>query len=202
MSLTPDLEALEKQAYASRWQDGLLDLFIGLGILLVGIFWLTPMAGMGGVAPALLIVFWLPARRLVTERRAGYVEFGPERKARERRGLIGLLAMGVLSLLLGIAAFVILNRSGLATGEWIEMGVPALPGVLLGIGAVAGGLMLGVPRILGYGVLMALLAALATALGLEPGVYMAFTGALITSVGVVLLARFFRDHPRPEEAAG
>lgn len=181
----------------SRWDDGLLDLFIGLAMLLVGLTWMTPMAGLGGLAPAVLLLLWVPARRRVVARRVEAAGGGSEARTPKRRSSVAIL---LIVLALGTLGGLVLVRAGRATGEWIAMGVPALPGVLLGIGAVAVGLLLGVARVLAHGVLMALLAAGATALGVGPAAYMAFTGTVVAGVGVVLLRRFVREHPTAEGA--
>jgi hypothetical protein len=184
-----DLRSLEGSAYASRWEDGLLELFAGTALLLVGVAWLTPMAGLGGVAPVLLIPFWPLARRAVTEPRAGYVEFRADRKAKERKAHMNLVLLGVVAFVLGVAAYLVVSRDVVGRDGLIMMLVPALPGLLLALGAIVTGWMLG------------LLALLGVYFDAHPGVYMAAGGALVAASGLTMLVRFVRSHPLPDKAA-
>jgi hypothetical protein len=196
-----DLRSLEGSAYASRWEDGLLELFAGTALLLVGVAWLTPMAGLGGVAPVLLIPFWPLARRAVTEPRAGYVEFRADRKAKERKAHMNLVLLGVVAFVLGVAAYLVVSRDVVGRDGLIMMLVPALPGLLLALGAIVTGWMLGLSRWFLYAASLALLALMGVYFDAHPGVYMAAGGALVAASGLTMLVRFVRSHPLPDKAA-
>lgn len=195
-----DLDKLEETTYASRWDDGLLDLFAGVSVLVLGVMWLIPgAAAFGGFAPVLLIPIWPAVRKRVTEPRVGYVEFGAARKGRERRVQLALFLAGTAALFLGVAAYFIANGDGWRSEDWVAMVIPALPGVLLGFGGVMAGFMADLDRLMGYGLLMAALAAVFTYYGAEPGVYLAVGGVMVTVFGVVRLVRFLKNHPVPTE---
>lgn len=195
MNATTDLQDIEQGLYASRWDDGLLDLFAGLGVLLVGIGWLGPWPALGGVAPALLIPIWPLVRRRFVEPRSGFVAFGPQRGRAERRSLVGLVGLG-----LGTFAFAVIGYVASRGGDaWLPAVIPALPGVLIGLGGVVVGLTFQLRRMVTYGLLAAAVAGAFTLLGTEPGVYLVVTGALISIAGAARLARFIREHPVPPE---
>lgn len=196
-----DLDKLEQKVYASRWDDGLLDLFVGVSVLGIGVLWMIPrMAGFGGILPVLLIPFWPLARKRITEPRAGFVEFTDERRGRERRGMRTMTVLGIGAFLLGVAAYFVAGVDGMMTKEWFRLAIPALPGVLIGLGAVAAGLMFQLDRFLSYGLLFTGLAAFLTFFGAEPGVYLAIGGGIVTVLGAVRLARFLRRYPIPKGA--
>lgn len=200
MNAAIDLNDIERKAYTSRWEDGLLDLFVGLAVTLVGIAWLTPWGGLGGIAPVLLVPIWAPARRRWIEPRAGHVVFGAARRRREQMGAVGLAALGAATLALGVLAFVAWNRAGGQTDLVLRTVIPALPGVLIGAGGVLAGLGFQAPRLITYGLLSVALAAAFTYAGLEPGVYLAVTGLAVTVAGAVRLAGWLRAHPVPDQA--
>jgi len=196
-----DLNELEQKAYGSRWDDGLLDLFAGVSVLLLGVLWLIPGAeAFGGIAPVLLVPIWPVARKRITEPRAGYVEFGDARRGQERRVFRSLLLVGMGALFLGVAAYFFVRGDGRMGEDWVAIVIPALPGVLVGIGAVLAGLMIGLDRLMAYGLLLMALATGFTYYGAEPGLYLAVGGAIVTVLGAIRLSRFMTAHPIPTEA--
>ncbi len=201
MSARLDLKAIEKRAYLSIWEDGLIDVFAGVALLGLGLFWLTDYAVFGGLLPALLIPFWPAARRWITVPRAGSVQFSRERRATERRKLSGLLFAGSATLLLGVALYFTVVRDGVSSREWLAAAIPALPGILLAFGATLTGSMIGARRFYAYGVLLVVGGGVGIWLRLEPGVYMAAAGAVILLAGLMMVVRFVRKYPIHGEAA-
>jgi hypothetical protein len=195
-----DLQSLEGRAYASRWEDGLLELFAGTALLLVGVAWLTPLAGLGGIAPVLLIPFWPLARRVVTEPRAGYVEFSAARRSRERKTHVNLVVLGAFAFVLGVVAYFVMSGDVVERDGLIMMLVPTLPGLLLALGAIVVGWMLGLTRWFAFAGVLVLFALLGAYFDTNPGVYMAAAGAVLAGAGLAMLVRFLRGHPVPHEA--
>ncbi len=75
MSNTIDLQTVEKNAYRASNQDGLIYLFSGLLVALVGLsLWDQHLAILGGLAPLLIFVVE-PIRKRITYPRIGFVKF-------------------------------------------------------------------------------------------------------------------------------
>ena len=66
---------LEIALFRSYWDDGLLDLLCGFGLLLIGLGWALDQVALAAALPALLVPLWGPLRRSLVEPRAGFVEF-------------------------------------------------------------------------------------------------------------------------------
>jgi len=193
-----NLGELERQSYRSRWQDGLLDLTGGLGVLAVGGSWTCELFwGVGFIAPV-LIVLWLLLRRRVVEPRIGKVRFRLERRESERSGIQGslLFGVGLLAMVLVIQLFRMRSEGGV--DAWVSDWIAALPSVLLALMALAAAALTGLGRFVAYAGVLLATATVATPLGMEPGAQMAISGAVITVVGLFLFARFLSGHPLPE----
>ncbi len=76
------LKELEKKAFTSYHQDGLLDIFLGIGIIVFGLGMATDQFYFGSIMPAILFPLWAAAKKAITIPRIGLVNFSPERKIR------------------------------------------------------------------------------------------------------------------------
>jgi hypothetical protein len=205
MNPEPDPKDIERKAFRSHWEDGFLEIFIGLMFLAslcgavlteVGISyrWTYVVIGAG-------VLLFIVGKRKVTLPRTGQVRFGAKRRADRRKLFAVLIAVQVLT-----AALLVLAWSGrAAAGPAAGFGLifrQALTGFLLftvPFGAMAifleNPLML-LPAFTGFlyeslqGVLPKLWDALLT-FG---------TGGLILAViGIVRLRRFMRKYNVPEK---
>lgn len=195
MNKSDNLHQIERRAYQTIWEDGLLDVFVGVAVVGMALFWVAGLAVWGGVLPALLVPVWQVARRQVVEPRSGYVEFSPERKAREKRGLGLMVLLGMLTLVLGVAGFFMVRSNPPELDSLLPVVVPALPAALLGLGGVLVGLLFGIRRFLTYGALLFIGGAAGALLRAEPGWHFLLPGVVILIVGVMLLVSFLRKYP-------
>ncbi len=197
-----DLHRLEASLYRSFWQDGLLDVFIGTGVLLIGFAWLAALVPLGAVVPAVLMPFWPIARKRLITPRAGYVRFSDARTRHERKQLRMLVGIGtgvfVLSLLGGIYAYFRVAAS--ASDAFLAMLVPALPNVLLALLLALGSLLFAIWRYLLYAILFVLVGVVGLMMGMHPGWQLVGAGALTLLAGLALLTHFLLHHPLPEPA--
>lgn len=103
-----DLKELERKAWTSYFEDGFLDIIIGL-ILLVSI--LSSTLSEMGVSDLIRITIYLPlmflcpviyvlGKRYVTIPRLGFVKFGPERKAKRTKVIITLIISQLVLLII------------------------------------------------------------------------------------------------------
>ena len=100
-----DLSNVERKTYLSFHQDGLLDILIGIFILGLGI----SMSGLHFLLTFIIMFvfttsidsFW-NVKKSVIYPRLGYVNFSPERRAKEKRKLTALATVWVVPLVLVI----------------------------------------------------------------------------------------------------
>ena len=195
MNTYADLESVESKAYESTWDDGLIDAFVGVSLLGLGLFWLTDYAVFGGCIPALLMPIWPRLRRQLTAPRRGLVQFREGRRNTERRKLQGLFVAGLATFVLGVVLYFALGRTGVADGDWVRIVIPGLPGVLLAVGASLAGAMIGAHRFHLYAGLLVVGASVGIWLRWEPGLYLAGAGAVVLVTGIVMVVRFVRTYP-------
>lgn len=196
-AVASEIEALEKRVYTSTWDDGLIDLFAGLGLTLVGIAWLFDLVALGPIAPAVIISCWPAARRRIREPRAGYVRIGESRRRQEKSNVWFLMALATATFLLGLFGYVYLVRAGVPTAGIVRLLVPGLPAALLGIGTLIVGRMLGLVRFYAYGLALFSGAAVVAGLRFDPGAALIVGGAAMLLTGAALLKRFLRLYPVP-----
>jgi len=191
MRFATDLGARERGIYRASFDDGLLDLFSGLGLMLIGLAWLVDLVALGAVAPALLLPFWPLARRRITEPRTGFARFREERVALETRKQLGLVAVGCLFLAAAVASWFAARAAIRDNAAQLVAGLPA---ALLAIGAVLAGMLLGLARFGVYAIFLIGAGALVIRENLEPGWSILGGGAAILLCGLGLLARFVATH--------
>ena len=93
---TPNLAKVEQRIFRSYWQDGLLDLLVGVSAVLIGGCWLSGVSVLSLGVPIVTIFFWIWIRRRVTEPTLGHVVFSPKRQHDLKHGLIAILALGLV----------------------------------------------------------------------------------------------------------
>jgi hypothetical protein len=195
-----DLKQVERNLFRDYLQDGLADMLLGAGFLLVGL--LLPTGGLV-VWAVLLLVFFAPLlarlKRRFTYPRTGYVEL--------RQGDPGALPWFVLgSLVLGLLALVaVLIVAGFIAdpGRWYRW-MPVffgiwLAGIFLGLGLQV--------RLARYYVVAGVALASAPLAPFVPmneklgnlGLCFAAMGAVLLAYGVFAFIRFLHRHPLPAE---
>lgn len=184
---------LEQKAYGAEFASGLLETFVGVGLLCVGIGWLAGYIAIASVAPAMLAVLWPGVRSRFIAPRAGRVRFKAERRRRERTGFVGMLALGVATFGLGIAVF--LTRSQGAASVAVDELIRGLPAALLAVGALLAALVFQLRRIYGHAILLLVGGVSAVVFDFDPGWSLLGTGVVLVVAGVLLLFMFFRNEP-------
>lgn len=189
-----NLDDLERDAYQDAFSDGLLDLVIGLILAWIGIIWLwiESLPGLAGVGSAVLVWALLRIRTRIVEPRLGYVRWRAPRLRWERRQIILLTGFVMAAFLLGNGVMYAIRQGDTLEAQGI---VPGLPAFVLGIGAFVVATKAGFKRLWVYGVVLVVAAAATSLADANPGGSLLASGALICSVGGVLLARFLHAHP-------
>jgi hypothetical protein len=206
-----NLKDVERRAWRSTFQDGLLDIFLGLLLLAMAAgAWISDndfsrglhMGVFIGLEVGALLAFWL-GKRFITVPRMGLVKFGPKGKARKRRALW----VGTGSVLVGLAFLVI---SLVVRGDQSQR---MLWDVIIPVGYVLnmlvifslGAYFLDVERLYFIGLMYALPIPMDMLQRGLVGVDLTFLAFGIPAVvvlvmGGIVLRRFLRNHPIPVEA--
>jgi hypothetical protein len=196
----PNLKEIEKRAYMSYHQDGLLDIFAGLYILGFGLGIIMDVLwefGFGVIMPAILIAtvlpIWIEAKRKITMPRIGFVNFGT-------RGANKLTAVFIGTMVAGLGAFFIFTLATFQgeSRQWLDL--IAQNGMLIvGFGTLLVctlfGYTMGLKRLYAYG----LLAVIVLAIGHFMGIFFAYIitalGITVMIAGFALLIGFVRKYP-------
>lgn len=185
---------LEQNLYRHYWDDGLLDLFAGVGVLGIGLFWIFDVVVGAAILPALLAPLWGPFRQKITEPRMGLVEFSDEREKRTRRFMLNVFLAGVGTFCLAVLLYFYTHVNGLPANITLIAGLPAC---LLGVLAFFAAVLTGVYRFFIYSAWMIIAGTVCALAGADPGVPMTAGGAAITICAVILMARFIGRYPAP-----
>jgi len=196
------LQTNPQEDYLHYHNDGLLDIFIGLGILVVGLGMLTDIYYVFiAILPAIMIPVWRDAKKRYTAPRMKTIHF-PEvdRIARRTMALLtGLLMAGMLVFL--VVAMVVLfeSQSNGLLPIWLQTFIKEYFWLLLGaFGAGVLSLIAWLYRLNRYFIYAALtlaICAIATLLSAPFWLTVVLTGATITFFGLAVLLRFMQDYP-------
>jgi hypothetical protein len=195
-----DLRHVEANIFRSTYQDGLMELYLGLMLLSLGsgrvldALKLSDNATLlvGVIGMMVLIAGLIVVRECVVIPRRGRVRFSAQRQRRQQRVALGWI-VGTY------AAFGILYAVGtayLALGRWVVL---AIFGAIIVLPFWLGAHFLQIPRLYSYGALM----VVALLAGHEVGSALAgliAAGGVMIVIGIVLLIRFVRQHPIPSAA--
>ena len=200
MTEQPNLKEIERRAYMSYHQDGLMDIFAGLYVLGFGlgifmqIIWDS---SFGVIMPAILITtvlpIWIAAKRKITMPRIGFVNFGT-------RGANKLTVVFIGTMVAGLFAFFAFtfatSQSGLR--QWLNLivqnGMLIVGFATLAVCAIFGYTM-GLKRLYAYG----LLAVIVLVIGHFMGIFFAYIittlGITVMVAGLALLIGFVKKYP-------
>jgi hypothetical protein len=195
-----DLKALERRAFRSTFQDGLMEIYLGLMLLSFGSGRLldalnlsdnaTLLVGViGGMA---LIAGVILVRETVVIPRRGRVRFGVQRRRRQQ----GVAWAWIVGWYAALGILFAVGTGHLALGRWAVL---AIFGAIIVLPFWLGAYGLQIPRLYAYGVLI----AAALLIGHAAGSVLAgliTLGVIMIGIGIVLLVRFVREHPIPTTA--
>ncbi len=105
MNTGTDLKALERKAYLSYHNDGLLDAGVGLIFLMFGIGIVFDVPWLAGVFAALGISSYAGLKAAITMPRVGLVRFNPKRRRREKKQYRFFLVFFTATFLMGMAGW-------------------------------------------------------------------------------------------------
>jgi hypothetical protein len=111
-----NLKEIERRAFLSYHKDGIIDIYLGMGIALASSIFLDFFPGLMGIIPILPIMY-AASKKQYTIPRLGYVKFSSTTKGRARNSLTLAMILGTVSAVAGLFAFYTSLSSGY---HWIE----------------------------------------------------------------------------------
>ena len=211
MSNVLDLKQIERKAFRSTYQDGLLDIIIGAFIACMAITLYHPESGYSPMyiiamvlIYAVLFGFFWAAKKYITLPRMGQVRFGPIRQHKNK----------TLAIILGIIVLIQVFLVGMTVFGWHNpvfgaklfgsfgdysqehLAVSALSSLFVGPPMLVIAFMIDFPRGYYIAVLMAL--AVFLMILINQPIYPVVIGGLIIVPGVVLFISFLKKYPIPQ----
>ena len=190
-----DLKEIERRAYLTYHKDGILDIYLGLGIMTVAtVFFYEVFMYITGTI-ALLPILYAGSKKQYTIPRLGYVKFSQSTQGRARNSVTLALLLGSMSAVAGFFAFYSVISSGYS---WIEPLIAnwriTLAVILLGVFSMFG-YVSDLRRMYHYGLLSSIVFLSGMFLPI-PGYMLILTvGGIISINGISLLYRFTQEYP-------
>ncbi len=201
MTKEPNLKEIERTAYMSYHQDGLLDIFAGLYILGFGLGLFMDVIldfGMGVILMpscfiAIALPLWIAAKRKITMPRIGFVRFGTGSTSKIMAIFIGIAVAG-----LGFFLAFTLTTSQSVSRQWLDL-IFQNGMLIIGSGSLAVcvlfGYSMGLRRLYAYGVLGMIVLVIGHIMGIFFGYILMALGTAVMLTGAVLLTDFVRKYP-------
>ena len=192
MSDALDLKNLERKAYLSYADDGLLEMFLGLAIIVFGLGLQLGQETVGFLIPICLVALGPMLKRAITLPRLGFAKFGPERQTRLKRAMVFFVVFFTFTALAGVGALWSFENTSLwRTGPLKHFG--SLPLGIIGALTMAGlAYWEQVRRYLVYSVMI-------PAVLIAGPLHLMFLGAAFMIPGMVVFASFLNKHPKIEK---
>jgi hypothetical protein len=194
-----NLKEIERKAYTSYHQDGVIEISIAFTILAFSLMIISDLPWLGGVIGIAAISFYAGAKKALTVPRIGYVKF-PQQRAQRMTAVA--VALGVLAFVAGMVALVQTTAQG--TPDWLML---LFDNYMLTIGtAVAALLLLGgyafkTKRICAYALLTLVMFVVGHFIYFPLPYYLTALGTIILACGLFLMIRFVSKYPKATETA-
>lgn len=205
MAEDANLKKLEKNAYLSYHNDGLIDIFTGLYAILYGVIFFTEPAAyfffLGFIVVAVPIYIWV--KNKVTVPRMGFVKFKPERQARIQlfQGVIFFIVLLAVIVTMAIWALTAFKMMPAWLIGFLEQYYMVYYGLILAVIVLVGAYLTEIKRLYVYALVVFI-----TFIGLhfidvpqKLGLGLMIAGTVILLSGIVTLLLFLKNYPEPKE---
>jgi hypothetical protein len=193
-----NLKEIEKKTYMSYHQDGLIDLFIGSGILFAILCFLTELFWLAGAFVIFAVPAYTFARRKITAPRIGLVKFA--QNAQHKTLFILLMLIGNIFLFFVLGLFLYRNN----IPAWIIENITAHPSLVIGsIGVfliLLTAIISGIKRFYLYAVSIFIIFLIGEILLIDLLLSSALVSGIFIFVGLATLLNFIHENPSRAEA--
>ncbi len=214
MTTQLNLKEIERKAFRSTYQDGLLDIELGLVVVGMSVFIYRPPGGYSPLNILLMLavvglanLLFFAGKKFITLPRMGQVRFGAARK-QKKTTLVAIMGVVVL-IQVAILGLTVLGWADPQVGAQIK-GFFKVSDVMDLVVAAVGSLFVGPSMILmahfsdfrrGYYIAVLMSLAVFLTLYLNEPLYPILIGGMIVLPGLVIFVRFLRKYPLPHEDA-
>ena len=205
MNKQKSLREVEKRTYMSYHQDGLIDIFVSVyvlmfasGILLMTLtdfsMWFVIPAM--GIFPAIIAPIWVSAKKQITMPRIGYVKFGS-------KGAKKLMAIFIGLMVAGLGVFMVFTFAS-SQGWALTLKDLIISNGMISIGIGAASIsslfayIMGLKRLYAYGLFTLALFITGHLITIPFGYLLLTIGLVIIINGFALLTQFIRKYPLPQ----
>lgn len=197
-----NLKEIEKKTYISYHQDGLIDIFVGLYILLfgVGLFLrthteFTTWFIIPAIFPSVMIPIWISFKRRITIPRIGYVKFGLRSANKLMVVFLGLAVVG-------LGVFMVFGFGGLMDQGWAITLMDLIVSysmIIIGVSAFLLSSLfaytMGLKRLYAYGLVALLMFTIGHFMMFQFEYFPIIIGSAIIIYGLMLLRQFLQKYP-------
>lgn len=189
-----NLEEIRRKAYTSYHQDGLIDILAACSILSFAAWTILDMIWLGWMSIVISTSIYAAAKRALTIPRIGFVKFPQQRT---RGMLTALVALGALSSVLGLIAF--MQVEGGTTPTWLLLAIEYYM-IVIGVSTAAlfsaAGYTFRTNRMYAYALLTLIIFVPGHFLNFPFYYYLLLLGTLTLLLGLGQMTRFVRKYPR------
>ena len=200
MSDKIDLKEIERRAYTSYHEDGIVDIIIGVCVLTLSLYVFAEMLWLMGSLIVVYTPMYMNMKQRFTFPRLGQVTFSKSRVGKMRRSFTFLVALNVVAVLMGFYFW--MAFAGGTPPSWFPLFVEYFAVV---IGVIGAGIFAIVARLTEidrfnrYAAATLVAMASANFLGTPFLIHIAVLGAFIGVSGYLQLQSFKRKYPLIEE---
>jgi len=195
------LREIEKKTYMSYHQDGLLDIFVGVYVLLFGSGILLRSVGdfstwfvIPAIFPAIMVPIWISVKKQITMPRIGYVKFRSGGANRLTAVFIGLMVAGLGVFMAFTFASTTQSWASVLRDLMVSYSMIAIGGGAAIISSLFAYTM-GLKRLYAYGLLTLALFLTGHFITIPFEYFLLTIGFAIIINGFVLLIRFIQKYP-------
>ncbi len=201
MTQKVNLKEMERKAFMSYHEDGVLDLCLGIYILVIGISLAFDDLILFILAYFIAFSVWTGVKKKITAPRIGYVKFGPGQTSKVKMVTALAVVVTVLCLLTSVALWY--STATRSSPSWVKTLFSEYIMLLIGgTGAsliALGAYVLGITRLYSYAVVAGAVFAAGHFLAVSASHAAVVVGGVITLGGLIKLIQFVRTYPRPEK---
>ncbi len=192
----PQLAELERQAYRTVVDDGLIDILLGLFLLALGVQLATDIEYLTVLALVLAYPLWKTLRTRLIEPRIGHVRLHSSRRSamKSKKRVVTVILCSLAAALLALNFFLDGDISELRELRNI------LAAAFFGLPTVVAGILFEIKRLVVYGALLLAAGVAAHLASLVYGAGLLSAGGIVLISGFLVLTRFLRQRPSQPSA--
>jgi hypothetical protein len=194
MKANDQLKELEKKAYLSYHEDGIVDLIMGISCLGAALFFATSSV-VFNLFTWMPVLFFKPLKNKITFPRIGYVNFDTRRGHPGRITIFMIVTMLLGMLVLGTVFFLNTGRIDPSARAWIGEHFILLLGIIFAAILMIAGFTSSIRRLLIYAAACAISFVASFLFKLPEFAAFLALGIVILCSGILRVVRFVRKYP-------